>query len=755
MRGRLRKGKRKDEVGQSDSSKTKHSSRRPKKTLRASHYPSASYQRVRSRNYPGASGKRVALWRRRLLFNPTEASAGLHVISGLAASSEPVSRRHGRMRDDVPRAENCLRIPRTRHSGRERETLAKGAKGKGFSTIQRPGTPTLPRSRRQIRVERCEFSRLSERYRMDQHTETRSCTGHGSRSRCPELVHEHSMNLSINSTTGTRFELSLPLEETVEGLKRRLSQKLRVAKDRLALLHKDTRLTTGRLQDFGITDGSKLTLVPSVEAGLMSQASRPEQTIMQALESLTETQAKLCGPTTHEDVRCRLAPRCGEPFLRSVRDSALTSSGHRGIGVRVLDICCLEMLDLKTAGWLPLRGGRDRGVGRWGPIRTGSLEKGEGFSSKGAFKVWCRMFPSDVTVGAPHRDGRSRADTRVPSLPPSQVSDFLSGRSPLTLALRVGDHMMFVQLQLAAQSSAGQQAAARGPAGVAGTSTGTCGGGAGHAYIPAVAHGSQRVAPGSHSHPPHLSPSSSPVLSPGSAHQSHLPTGTHSPTAGAATSYQQGEWGTPSSWPSRKPGAVIESFVNHAPGVFSGTFSGTLHPNCQDSDGRPRRDVSTILQILNDLLSATRHYQGAPPALTQLRCHTQSPASPQVSPPTSPATAELPSAPPSPTSSSPTSDRPPVCHGRPIRTNGEPELATENRATRCKVERLQLLLRQRRLRRRARREPRSPYPWLAARKAARSRSASSLSSDGSLDLDYDEAVWQADVPADVGSEFAV
>ena len=25
---------------------------------------------------------------------------------------------------------------------------------------------------------------------------------------------------------------------------------------------------------------------------------------------------------------------------------------------------------------------------------------------------------------------------------------------------------------------------------------------------------------------------------------------------------------------SRKPGAIIESFVNHAPGVFSGTFSG-------------------------------------------------------------------------------------------------------------------------------------------------------------------------------------
>lgn len=44
---------------------------------------------------------------------------------------------------------------------------------------------------------------------------------------------------------------------------------------------------------------------------------------------------------------------------------------------------------------------------------------------------------------------------KIPSLSP-QVNDFLSGRSPLTLALRVGDHMMFVQLQLAAQQSTGQ-----------------------------------------------------------------------------------------------------------------------------------------------------------------------------------------------------------------------------------------------------------------------------------------------------------
>lgn len=61
-----------------------------------------------------------------------------------------------------------------------------------------------------------------------------------------------------------------------------------------------------------------------------------------------------------------------------------------------------------------------------------------------------------------HQEGNHRPPAcgspwlmRVASLSP-QVNDFLSGRSPLTLALRVGDHMMFVQLQLAAQQSTGQ-----------------------------------------------------------------------------------------------------------------------------------------------------------------------------------------------------------------------------------------------------------------------------------------------------------
>ncbi|XP_070817102.1 midnolin [Chaetodon trifascialis] len=546
-------------------------------------------------------------------------------------------------------------------------------------------------------------------YRMDQHPSARSCTSRGASS-CEAVPTEPSMNLHIHSTTGTRFELSLPLEETVEGLKRRLSQKLKVPKERLALLHKETRLSSGKLQDLGISDGSKLTLVPTVEAGLMSQASRPEQSVMQALESLTET----------------------------------------------------------------------------------------------------------------------------------QVSDFLSGRSPLTLALRVGDHMMFVQLQLAAQQSGGPQLQHRHliTRGNADTAMGQP---TGQPRVPHPHPHSHHHPHHPHSHPsshlsqPHLVPSSpsspgSPSFplssthhqplppmyhqSPSSAHCSpptpppppHSPRPTHVPgslfrspahhhhhhhhyhqPSSGQSSHDIGQAspvapvlcpeancstnsptsGTSPSTRSRKPGAIIESFVNHAPGVFSGTFSGTLHPNCQDSNGRPRRDIGTILQILNDLLSATRHYQGMPPSLTQLRYQTQcgSPSSPSPSPPPSPPVAGMTGLSAKATSvpaSSPSSP-PPTLHPlvqcqsqiRMCKPPGDRIRQTENRATRCKVERLQLLMQQKRLRRKARRDQRAPYQWLPNRKAGRSNSNSSMSSEGSLDLDFDDSVWKPDVKADLKSEFVM
>ncbi|NXB57061.1 MIDNB protein, partial [Struthidea cinerea] len=401
-----------------------------------------------------------------------------------------------------------------------------------------------------------------------------------------------------------------------------------------------SRLSSGKLQDLGVVEGSKLTLVPTVEAGLMSQASRPEQSVMQALESLTET----------------------------------------------------------------------------------------------------------------------------------QVNDFLSGRSPLTLALRVGDHMMFVQLQLAAQQSTGQLQhrhliASRGEAGASASPhcrTLHGASGSGFARIPVVPTCQQSPAPSPapaapappmYCNAPHAAPvtagmfrshgastqtvNSSVVSSCSEADPTFPPSQVD---CGSRSSSSPGSSPAPSAR-SRKPGAVIESFVNHAPG-------GTLHPNCQDSSGRPRRDIGTILQILNDLLSATRHYQGMPQSLTQLRCQTQC------------------------CDGDPAPQERAVGHWGPAWCcDGHPVFGmskglchgglrdrlrqTENRATRCKVERLQLLLQQKRLRRKARRDARAPYHWVPNRKAGRTNSNSSVSSEGSLDLDFEDSVWKPEVKAEMKSEFVV
>ncbi|XP_043446038.1 midnolin isoform X2 [Prionailurus viverrinus] len=478
------------------------------------------------------------------------------------------------------------------------------------------------------------------------------------------------MSLAIHSTTGTRYELSVPPDETVEGLRKRLSQRLKVPKERLALLHKDTRLSSGKLQEFGVGDGSKLTLVPTVEAGLMSQASRPEQSVMQALESLTETQP---------------------------------------------------------------------------PVAPGPGRAGGGVFRKYRFILfkhpWHRQGPQ-----SPERGGER-----------PQVSDFLSGRSPLTLALRVGDHMMFVQLQLAAQhtplqhrhvlaAAAAAAAAARGGPSVTAPVSSPCRPVSSAARVPPVS-----------SSPAPASPSPVTAGSFRSHSAATCPEMDCSPPASAG-SLASTPGGSPASTPggspasrSRKPGAVIESFVNHAPGVFSGTFSGTLHPNCQDSSGRPRRDIGTILQILNDLLSATRHYQGMPPSLTQLRCHAQcAPASP--APDLTPKTTSCEKL----AAAAPTS----LSQARTCKPLGDRLRQTENRATRCKVERLQLLLQQKRLRRKARRDARGPYHWPPSRKAGRSDTSGGGGGGGpseasGLGLDFEDSVWKPEVNPDIKSEFVV
>uniref|UniRef100_A0A665X448 Ubiquitin-like domain-containing protein n=1 Tax=Echeneis naucrates TaxID=173247 RepID=A0A665X448_ECHNA len=344
--------------------------------------------------------------------------------------------------------------------------------------------------------------------------------------RSARIAGQDTMRLAITSTTGSPVELTVPRGETVEGLRTRISQRLRLQTDRILLLHKDRQLSVGKLLDLGVADGSKLTLVPVIEAGLCSTV-KAERTVMDVLER---------------------------------------------------------------------------------------------------FKLY------------------------------TCISDFLSGRSPLTINLGIGAQTMYVQLQLSEQDAKKLQQDGEGTV-QSSTATPIC----------------SAASTGSSSRPPSPVPAST-------FEKVSLTYSTANPSALIHAS--------PSAELYRQPGAVIDSFVSHSPGVFSGTFSGTLAPQSQ-SISHPRRGIAIILQILNDLLRAASSHQRAPAPLRQ-HC-------PVPSHPVSPVPAEEPS----------------KARGKPLVVQRTEHLSKEtyplqtsteeDQTLQCKLERLQFLMHQQRLRRQTRR----------------------------------------------------
>ncbi|XP_013876840.1 midnolin-A [Austrofundulus limnaeus] len=368
------------------------------------------------------------------------------------------------------------------------------------------------------------------------------------------------IGLSITTTTGSPVELTVPRGETEDSLRTRISQKLSLQTDRMVLVHKDRLLTAGKLLDQGVRDGSRLTLVPAIETGLVCLNPK-ERKIMDMLESLTET----------------------------------------------------------------------------------------------------------------------------------QIDDFLSGRSPLTFSVGSGAHTMCVQLQLSQDMKTLQEDEdSRTPQTSRCTSDSpdsSCSG----PFTPQTSSPSSLSRPSPHCNPhrPRTSFKSPKSVPPGSCPSSPprfvqppQPVCSAKPTGSTADPLTEADL-------SKQPGAVIESFVTHSPGVLSGTFSGTLASCGQNHIHHPRRGISIILQILNDLLRAAYHHQEAstPPPLH--RC----------------TTSKL------PFSHLPPKDRPP----RPQRTglrgdkrqllpsSSSSSSSEENKSLQGKLERLQLLMHQRRLRRQTRR----------------------------------------------------
>uniref|UniRef100_H2YCM4 Ubiquitin-like domain-containing protein n=1 Tax=Ciona savignyi TaxID=51511 RepID=H2YCM4_CIOSA len=388
------------------------------------------------------------------------------------------------------------------------------------------------------------------------------------------------ITLSVCPTTGGNFELEIGSDDSIEGLRRKIARHLQTPRERLTILFKEKVLSNGTLLDHRIQDGNKITLLPTVESGFSSTVQGTQQSIIQAIESL-----------------------------------------------------------------------------------------------------------SDV-----------------------QIDDFLSGRSPLTLALRVGDHMMFVQLQLEQSMVQGGTPPSPHPTSSAGESV---------ANPPPQAIRTLHKNASRNTHASRNAPHAetpSPLWRASTVRCFVDIESNASPTTYrisgfnilcyvinpivSAQNYGKERPRSSASSPTVAPpaGACIDSFTTHGPGIFSGTFSGSLHPNIQDTDGRPKRDPQTILQILTDLLSATNHYQvrrNRDSNLFRRLCANCWHASHHNVPP--PLT-------PTRTPSRTTHDvisRPAV--------NRLKQLLQENNTTRSKLQQLTHMMKQRKLRRKMRREACGPY----------------------------------------------
>nr|XP_019954601.1 PREDICTED: midnolin-like [Paralichthys olivaceus] len=424
---------------------------------------------------------------------------------------------------------------------------------------------------------------------------------------------QSTMRLSITSTTGSPVELTVPRGETVEGLRTRISQRLRLQRNRAVLLHKDRQLTAGRLQELGVADGSKLTLVPVIEAGLVCSTARAERTVMDVLESLTESQIS--------------------DFLSG--HSPLTI--NLGIGAHVmyvqLQLSAQDVKELQQDGGMRV------------PQTTGSM------SHPGS---------ASTTSPASQTPSPQSADSATPI-----QRSFQRPRTSLIATAPTPHSSTTVPTVNCQQRSSLPQSC---------HSTHTS------PYDPSLPSGCLGCP----------LQAATPVCSPAPTGSSPGPP---SPVP-ASTFKTTNDHVSLAAELCKQPGAVIESFESHSPGVFSGTFSGSLAPHSQTGISHRGRGVSIILQILSDLLRAACNHQGAPPTLSQRHC-------PVLNNPVRPVlTAEEPSR----ARARPlVTQRAEHCNSAPDKESPVPRSSTEDQTLHCKLEQLHSLMHQRRLRRRTRR----------------------------------------------------
>lgn len=472
------------------------------------------------------------------------------------------------------------------------------------------------------------------------------------------------MTLNVTTTTGGSFSVVVDGENSVENLKKIISKKLKVSKDRICLLHRERELHDGSLRDNGLMDGSKLILTPNVETGLLAQ--RAENTVMQALESLNDNQVNdfLSGKSP-----LNLSVRLGDHMMliqlqlstlnpssasgsrskthksRTAITAGTSSAGSAGTsGVASSSATSSR----RTAGSIPIgfrRVAESRSlVERVGESQTLTRQDIENIHS-----IVKNLAESDnATVASVTESEVPSEQSPIKSLSNLVSSSINSNNNPeldpisanltscLCKRLDTNDNNSCESNCLSrtapepqpSTSSVNLHRTAQNPIARHKSKVQTLKKHISFDSSSAVTRiEPEQVLPVSAPSSPQPGPSR--VLDPNSVVEnpalaeasrnltqtlrklskrvftsSSSKTASDSSSSSQAHAAQDAAAGGRSSATGVNSGAVIESMKHHGKGIYSGTFSGTLNPALQDKFGRPKRDISTIIHILNDLLSA-------------------------------------------------------------------------------------------------------------------------------------------------------
>jgi len=353
----------------------------------------------------------------------------------------------------------------------------------------------------------------------------------------PSEISTNRVNITVAPFTGGPFEVRVSKMDSVDELKKVIARRLKVSKERIYLLYRESELVEGSVSTNLLVDGSTVTLLPRAETGLISP--KPEQSVMQALESLNEQQVN--------------------DFLSGAAPLNLT--------MRLGDHMMLIQLQLSTVNQISSsrRKSTIQISSSSPPYPTPPPSAPASPTDQSTSSISSTQLPKKVRVPL-LSPGGLYGGSSGPSASPSVPSTPLTASRPQTLTPPVNPTPQADAFCRPVRDGETGEPPAKKP----------------KLDTKALAEASKNLTQT-------LKQLSSEVL-------------TTKPEASTPKPKKEERQRKRRATDSK--GAIIESMHHHGKGVYSGTFSGTLNPALQDANGQPKRDITTIVHILNDLLCA-------------------------------------------------------------------------------------------------------------------------------------------------------